>query len=754
MLFKISPEILRDYPGINIGVIVARDISNSSESQDVKELLLHQQQQLAKTFTLASLVSHPFIVAWRNAYKKFGASGQEYRSSVESLAQRVLKSKPIKSVNTVVDLYNALSLRYLLPMGGYDLDSITGDIKLVYASADEVPVMVLGQTYQERPIKGEVIYKDNESALCRRWNWRDVQRVKLDQNTKNGLLIVEALAPVDQATLETALYDLSHLIEQYCGGLAYCGFLNEDHPQIELKKVPRAVKKGSYEVIPQDTYQSKHEPDHVEHQEHHEYEYEVRLEKVKRLRAMGIDPWPEAKAVDNTCAQIIGDFQESNGERQYTIAGRIMAIRLHGKTAFAHIQDSSARLQIYLRQDSIGVKDFTLFKDFIDIGDIVWCEGTSFKTKTGEVTLKVKILVLLSKCLHPLPEKFHGLTHVETKYRQRYLDLMTNPETRERFIKRIKVVSSVRKYLDDNGYLEVETPMLHPIAGGAAAKPFITHYNALNSDFYLRIAPELYLKRLLIGGFDRVYEINRNFRNEGISTRHNPEFTMLEFYTAYKDYHFSMTFVEDMLRTVAQQVAGTLQLTYMDYMLNLEVPFERINPKDAVIKYGSLLQEDLSEDTIDVTLKRKGVHLKNPKVSLGEKIFALFEELAESQLIQPTFVIDYPIELSPLAKQDPHNPEIAPRYELFIAGMEISNSYNELNDPFEQAKRFHEQMEAYAAGNVEAHQFDADYIRALEYGLPPAVGVGIGIDRLVMLITNTPSIKEVILFPALKKKEG
>ncbi len=477
-------------------------------------------------------------------------------------------------------------------------------------------------------------------------------------------------------------------------------------------------------------------------------EHILRVEKLQKLRDAGIEPYPDGKPVTAQCADVIEQYQEG---KEYELAGRLMTRRGHGKTLFAHIQDSSGRLQIYLRKDELGDKAFDIFEHLIDIGDIIWVQGTSFTTKMGEITLKVSSYTLLAKCLYPLPEKFHGLQDIEIKYRQRYLDLMTNDETRERFIKRSEIVKGLRHYLEDHGYLEVETPMLHPIAGGAAAKPFITHHNALHSDFYLRIAPELYLKRLVIGGLDRVFEINRNFRNEGISTRHNPEFTMLEFYTAYKDFHYAMDFVEDMIRTVAQQINNNLQLPYGEHIIDFEKPFERIAMEDAVVKYTDCTKDDLSQSSLDSTLKTHGISVK-PGASHAQKVYALFEELVESKLIQPTFVIGFPIEVSPLTKKDAANPAIAPRYELFVGGIELANSFNELNDPFDQAERFQDQLTAFDEGDEEAHQFDADYIRALEYALPPTVGVGIGIDRLVMLLTDTPSIKEVILFPTLKKK--
>lgn len=491
----------------------------------------------------------------------------------------------------------------------------------------------------------------------------------------------------------------------------------------------------------------------IENVRHDSEEHEIRLKRVKKLKDLGFEPWPENIEINSNVKKIKSEFKEDNILREYSIAGRVMGIREHGKAIFVDVQDSSGRLQLYIKKDLIGETQFNFFKEFIDIGDFIWCFGFSFKTKLGEITLEIKDLKLISKCLYPLPEKFHGIHDVEIKYRQRYLDLITSHETYQRFIKRTSIIKAIRHFLDDHNYIEVETPMLHPIAGGAAAKPFVTHHNALGSDFYLRIAPELYLKRLVVGGLERVYEINRNFRNEGVSTRHNPEFTMLEFYTAYKDYHFIMEFVEELFRFAANQSNGKLKLEYGDHVIDFSLPFAKISPSMAVKLYGNLTDEDLTPENIDKTVSKYCAKFKNKNASLNQKIFALFEELAEPKLIQPTFIIDFPIEISPLAKRDSENPEIASRFELFIAGMEVANGFNELNDPFDQAQRFHDQLKAFEAGDEEAHQFDADFIKALEYGLPPTVGVGVGIDRLVMLLTNTTSIKEVILFPTLKKKE-
>lgn len=482
-------------------------------------------------------------------------------------------------------------------------------------------------------------------------------------------------------------------------------------------------------------------------------EHQVRLAKVAALRERGIEPWPASKPVNATCKRIIEEYADATQEKEYLIAGRLITLRGHGKTTFAHLQDRSGSLQIYIRADTIGQEAFDLFTHYIDTGDIIWCSGTPFITKTGEITLKVTQFELQSKCLYPLPEKFHGLTDVETKYRQRYLDLISNPEAKERFKKRSLIIRAMRHYFDTHDFLEVETPMLHPIPGGAAARPFVTHHNALDTDLYLRIAPELYLKRLEVGGLERVYEINRNFRNEGVSTRHNPEFTMVEFYIAYHDYHYMMDFVENMFKMIIKQVNGEMKLPFGDKVIDFEAPFHRLPMKEVVRRYGNFSDADLDPKTIDATLKKHNIAIKDAAQSYGQKLYALFEELIEAKLDHPTFVIDFPIEVSPLSKRNPNNSEIADRFELFIAGMEICNGFNELNDPVDQAERFKEQARAHAAGNVEAMHYDADYVHALEYALPPTVGAGIGIDRLVMLLTNTTSIKDVILFPTLKRKE-
>lgn len=485
-------------------------------------------------------------------------------------------------------------------------------------------------------------------------------------------------------------------------------------------------------------------------------EHEVRLGKLKELEKRGLSPWPEYKPVSSTAAEVIVEgaklAKDEESSVSYVIAGRIMAKRAHGKTMFAQIQDRSGSIQVYIRKDTLGDENFDVVQHLYDLGDIVWIKGTLFYTKTQELTIKVSEITLLSKCLHPLPEKYHGLADVEARYRYRYLDLMTNIESREKFKKRSEMIHQIRQFLVNKDFIEVETPMLHPIPGGAAARPFKTHHNAYDMELFLRIAPELYLKRLVVGGFERVFEINRNFRNEGVSTRHNPEFTMIEYYMAHGDYKDGIALTESLLQNVIEKAIGSLDVPFGEKMLSFKAPFAQFTIKQALLSIGGLTEAHISESGVDAFIKEHKIHVPNKNATHGEKLFVLFEECVEAKIVQPTFIIGYPVEVSPLAKRDPHNPDQAARFELFVAGMELANGFSELNDPLDQADRFRKQSQAREGGDAEAHHYDADFIKALEYGLPPAVGVGIGIDRLVMMCTNTTSIKDVILFPTLKTK--
>ncbi|WP_439648670.1 lysine--tRNA ligase [Curvibacter delicatus] len=436
------------------------------------------------------------------------------------------------------------------------------------------------------------------------------------------------------------------------------------------------------------------------------------------------------------------------------VAGRMMLKRVMGKASFATLQDSTGRIQIYVKRDEVGEEVYEQFKHW-DLGDIVAAEGTMFKTKTGELSIQASSVRLLTKSLRPMPDKFHGVADQEVKYRQRYIDLMTDEDARKRFVARSKAVSSIREFMVSHNFLEVETPMLHPIPGGANAKPFITHHNALDQEMFLRIAPELYLKRLIVGGFERVFEINRNFRNEGISVRHNPEFTMMEFYAAYWDYQDLMTFTEGLVRHAAQQAAGTLQLSYGGKPVDLAKPFERLTIREAIVHHSEAgVNVDDSAWLINA-LKKLGMNEAKDKLStrsLASLQVLYFEEVVEEKLWQPTFICEHPVEISPLARASDTRPEVTERFELYITGREFGNGFSELNDAEEQAARFHSQVAAKDSGDDEAMFFDHDFVRALEYGMPPTGGCGIGIDRLMMLLTDSPSIRDVILFPALRRE--
>ncbi|MBA3903091.1 MAG: lysine--tRNA ligase [Rhodocyclaceae bacterium] len=480
-----------------------------------------------------------------------------------------------------------------------------------------------------------------------------------------------------------------------------------------------------------------------------------RREKLARLRANGI-AFPNDFRRENTAEKLDELYGEKTREEleglpvEVVVAGRIMLKRVMGKASFATIQDLSGRIQLYISNDGTGEAVHAAFKHW-DIGDIVGARGTLFRTRTGELTINVSELRLLTKSLRPLPEKFHGLADTEQKVRQRYLDLITNERSRWVFAARSRLVQSIRGYMTGHGFLEVETPMMHPIPGGASAKPFKTHHNALDMELFLRIAPELYLKRLVVGGFEKVFEINRNFRNEGLSTRHNPEFTMMEFYEAYSDYQLLMNFTEGLLRHAAQEALGGLQFEYQGRTLDFGKPFARMTAVEAIHKHHPGYSITQLNDANWLRAKLKELHIEpRPNSGLGTLQLTLFEETTESGLFDPTYIIDWPAEVSPLARRSDKNPEIAERFELYIAGREIANGFSELNDAEDQAARFLDQAKAKEAGDEEAMYYDGDFIRALEYGLPPTAGCGVGIDRLVMLLTDSPSIRDVILFPQLR----
>ncbi len=489
-----------------------------------------------------------------------------------------------------------------------------------------------------------------------------------------------------------------------------------------------------------------------------------RTANLEALTALGVAAYPSKFERRDTITALVDAHSPKSGEELETqrpeskTSGRILGIRSFGKANFLVLSDGRQKLQVYIRQDSMPELDFSIFKR-LDFGDWVGVEGRLFRTKTNELTIWASRIHFLAKCMLPLPEKWHGLTDIETRYRQRYLDLVVNPESRLVFETRSRIVSAIRSFMTARGYLEVETPMMQPIAGGALARPFVTHHNALDMQLYLRIAPELYLKRLVVGGMERVFEINRNFRNEGISTQHNPEFTMMEFYQSYSDYQDLMVMTEEMFSTVATEAAGSDQVTFGEHQISLAAPFTRLSLRDGAREAASarlgreVAPEELRDrDKAAALAASLGIEI-HPGHGAGKIATELFERLCEDRLIQPTFVYDFPTEVSPLSKQRPDDPDTVERFELCIGGFEVANAFSELNDPAEQRRRFEAQLKDRASGDLEAHAMDEDYIRALEYGLPPTAGEGVGIDRLVMLLTNSQSIRDVILFPLMRKRD-
>ncbi len=480
-----------------------------------------------------------------------------------------------------------------------------------------------------------------------------------------------------------------------------------------------------------------------------------RLDKLHQLQDKGVPPFGTSFPTTHTLETILESYSSSNKEELETtpilckVAGRITAMRRFGKAAFAGLQEEGHRLQVYLKKDLLGDQSYELCQS-LDLGDWIGVEGRLFRTKTDELTVEVQSLTFLTKGLRPLPEKWHGLTDIEMRYRQRYVDLIANPTVHQVFRTRSRIISAIRTFLTDREFLEVETPMMHPIPGGATARPFVTHHNTLDVDLYLRVAPELYLKRLIVGGFRRVFEINRNFRNEGISTIHNPEFTMLEFYQAYADYHDLMNLTEQLFSQLSVEVCGSATVDYQGQHINLAPPWRRLPYLDSIVDIGGLDNTVLSDpDQANQAAKTLGLHIP-PKASHIDTLVALFEETVEPALIQPTFITDFPIEISPLARKKEANPALTDRFELFIGGRELANGFSELNDPIDQRQRFEVQVALRDAGDEEAQFLDEDFVRALEYGMPPTAGEGIGIDRLVMLLTNQASIRDVILFPQLR----
>jgi lysyl-tRNA synthetase class 2 len=754
MQVSINHSILNAFPHTAIGIVVA-SFNNAKASPVVEEL---KKQLPALTSKQGITKNHANIVAWQEVYRTFGVNPKECRSSVEALVRRIVDNKGIWNISPAVDIYNCASVLSVMPMGAYDLDKVANrNIEIRFGKAGE-SFIPLGKT-EPIPVKPEhIVYATGQAITTWLWNHKDAHETCVDKDTKHAIFFIDSTKPSVGWNLEETVDFLADCMVAIGGYVHQIAFLDQQQTTVTIEKTLKTSpeRQLSFEellarmpLVEASTEVKKNTGPEVRLDA--SQEHELRKAKVAAMAQEGISAWPAYQPVSHTTTQALNDFKATNNlETTYAIAGRMITRRDHGKTFFANIQDRDGKMQLYIKKDDIGTQAFEEFKKHTDLGDILWASGSLFVTKTGEVTMHVKTLQLLSKCLHPLPEKFHGLTDVEQRYRQRYLDMIANHETREKFKKRSGIIHAIRGFLQNQDFLEVETPMLHPIPGGAAARPFVTHHNAYNMDLFLRIAPELYLKRLVIGGFERVFEINRNFRNEGVSTRHNPEFTMLEFYMAHGDVQSGIDLTQQLLQDVVEKNFGTHQIPFQGKVLDFTSPFKQLTVEESLIQIGGLKAHDFSPEHITATLaKHPDAHVRT-NASHGEKLFALFEACVEQKIVQPTFIVGYPIEVSPLSKRDPKNPSLAARFELFICGMEFANGFTELNDPFDQAERFKAQVNARSHGDSEAHHYDADYIKALEFGLPPTVGVGIGIDRLVMVLTDTASIKDVILFPTLK----
>lgn len=764
MHFYIEPSVLEKYPHLKVGVVIVKGVKNTGEHSEIQKLVDSTLLRVKKEYEGKDLGQIPKILDWREAYKAFGYKPASYRCSVEALLRRVIQDKGLPNINPVVNLYNLISVKYSLPAGADDLDQVKGSIRLAVAQGTE-PFVTLGSREQETAKVGEIIYRDDVEVLCKAWNWRESDKTKITAESQNISLVIEGLENTRPAEIVKALKELSELIRKYCGGEAELYYLDPEIPHVSEES---KLSNRTFEVeIP--------EPDY-----HHHESFKTRKQKLKEIREMGMDPYPhkyepthQIRALqDKFEGSAIGTSEEAEvGKTDFArIAGRMVLFRAMGKNAFAHIQDETGRLQVMFNRDHTQVtglpKDESPLKFIekkLDLGDIIGIEGHLFRTQKGELTLYVKEVSLLCKTLLPLPDKHSGLTDKGTRYRKRWLDLITNPESVERLKTRSLLVSKIRRYYEEAGYMEVETPVLQNIYGGAEARPFISELNALSQKMYLRIAIEISLKKLIVGGLSRVFEIGKVYRNEGIDRTHNPEFTMLESYAAYWDYNDVMVFTENLFAYLAKELYGTTEIGMRqdkqgnNHLIDLKTPWKRMTMKEATQAYGGFDPDTLS----DGDMRRKLEGKIEPDVlgaaSRGKLIAFLFEEFAEHHLIQPHHIIDHPIETTPLCKlhRDPklRKERLVERFETFILGYEFCNAYSELNDPELQRELLEEQNKKREGGDLEASPMDEEFIEAICQGMPPTGGLGIGIDRLTMLFTNAFSIRDVVYFPIMRPEE-
>lgn len=751
--FEVDAALMHMFPDAKIGVLIGRGLDNHSSHPDIVKLLRQAEEEIRNKLNIEQLATFPKIEDWREAYRKFGFKPSAFRSSVEALLRRVLQGKELPSINPIVDLYNIISMKHILAAGGDDIDKVEGNICLTFAEGSERFIM-LGQTAPEEIKKGEVVSRDDNDILCRCWNYRECEKTKITSNTFNVCLVLEGLTHTSTEEILNAISELKTLLSTYCKGSFEEFFIDKSSEGLKPSKEPKKT-----------------------HTVFESQEFQNRSQKLAEIRTLGIDPYPAKFEPTHSAQPLLHKYEakelghsedaEAGKTEKVSVAGRLVLFRPMGKNAFAHIQDATGRIQLMFNRDRTKVTGLPshepalkFLEKKLDLGDIIGVEGHLFRTQTGELTLYVTQFTLLCKSLLPLPDKHSGIADKEMRYRKRWLDLICNSDVAETFKLRSRILRFIRNYCEKIGFMEVETPILQNIYGGAEAAPFVTQLNALHQQMFLRIALEISLKKIIVGGMERIFEISKVFRNEGLDRTHNPEFTMLEAYAAYWDYNDMMVFTENLFESLSLDLFGTTSIEIEKnghpFTLELKAPWKRMSMKDAIKIYGNIDVDALS----DAELK---AHLKScdPKeiasAPRGLLIASLFEEFAEPHLIQPHHIIDHPIETTPLCK--PHRiPKLreeglVERFETFIMGSEMCNAYTELNDPELQRTLLVEQSKKRDAGDEEAHPLDEEFIEALCQGMPPTGGLGIGIDRLVMLFTKAPSIRDILYFPIMRPEE-
>ncbi|MDN3506738.1 MAG: lysine--tRNA ligase [Simkaniaceae bacterium] len=762
MAIVVEQQVWEKFPGLKIGILIAKGIDNSgSEGLDV---LRATEKGAQKQYGEVDLNEVDKLKDWREAYRSFGYKPAKARCSVDALLRRVVKGKELPNISPLVNLYNSISLKHSVPAGADDLDKVEGSVRLTVAKGDET-FRAIGAEEAETALSGEIIYRDDAEITCKAWNYRECDKTKITAETKNAALVIEGLEHTSLFEVARALEELKMLVEKHCGGQFKMYLLDADHPEmgegslLENRTIPVEIP----------------EPDY-----HSQEAYQTRLGKLHEIQELGIDPYP-AKFMPTNVArdliskyegQEIGTYEEAAEGKtdDAKVAGRILLFRPMGANIFAQILDETSKIQVLFNKEHTkvtGLGDQMMPIKFIekklDLGDIIGVSGFLFRTQKGELTLFAKEITLLCKTLLPLPDKHKGIADKGTRYRKRWLDLIANPEVGEQLRLRSQLVAGIRKYFADFGFMEVETPVLQNIYGGASAKPFITHHNALSQDMYCRIALEIALKKLVVGGMNKVYEIGKVFRNEGIDKTHNPEFTMLEAYAAYWDYNDVMTYIENLYEKLALDVFGTTCIGKREdkkgnsYEIDFKTPWIRMTMKEAINNYGKIDVDALSDEEMKTKLKPLVGPEKLKDLPRGLLIAMLFEEFAEEHLIQPHHITDHPIETTPLCKlhRDPKERAqgIVERFETFILGMECCNAYTELNDPVLQRELLVDQAKLLRGGDEEANPLDEEFIEAICQGMPPTGGFGIGIDRLCMLFTGVNSIRDVLFFPVMRPEE-